>query len=159
RLDLDPALVEDIVMGCAYPEAEQGGNIARITSFRAGFPETLGGMTVNRFCGSSMSAVHIAVGQILAGAGDCYICAGVESMTRVPRGGFQPSPHPSLLGGFPEVYMARGHTAERVAERFGISRAEQEAMAVESHAKATRAREQGLLREEITAVQTPDGTV
>ena len=157
KLDLDPARVEDIIMGCAYPEAEQGGNLARIASFRAGFPETLGGMTVNRFCGSSMSAVHIAAGQILAGAGDCYICAGVESMTRVPMGGFNPSPNPTLLGNFPEVYMSMGHTAERVAERFGISREAQEAMAVESHAKAAGARERGLFLAEITAVQTPDG--
>src|SRR5690606_4118307 len=77
NLDLDPASIEDVIMGCAYPEAEQGMNIARIASFRAGFPETLGGATVNRFCGSSMTAVHFAAGQIMLGAGDAFICAGV----------------------------------------------------------------------------------
>lgn len=159
KLDLDPILVEDVIMGCAYPEAEQGANIARIASFRAGFPDTLGGATVNRFCGSSMTAVHFAAGQVLLGAGECFICAGVESMTRVPMGGFNASPNPTLLANFPEVYMSMGHTAERVAERFGISRVEQEAMAVQSHAKAASARERGLLAEEITPVQTPDGLV
>lgn len=159
KLDLDPVHVEDIIMGCAYPEAEQGGNIARIASFRAGFPETLGGATVNRFCGSSMTALHFAAGQVLMGAGECFICAGVESMTRVPMGGFNPSPNPALLSSFPEVYMSMGHTAERVAERFGIGREEQEAMAVESHAKAASARERGLFLDEITPVQTPDGLV
>ncbi|MCB2792138.1 acetyl-CoA C-acyltransferase, partial [Listeria monocytogenes] len=78
KLDLDPALLEDVVMGCAYPEAEQGMNIARIASFRAGFPQSLGGATLNRFCGSSMSAVHYAAGQVLLGAGEAFIAAGVE---------------------------------------------------------------------------------
>jgi acetyl-CoA acyltransferase len=159
KLDLDPSLVEDVIMGCAYPEAEQGTNIARIASFRAGFPETLGGATVNRFCGSSMTAVHFAAGQVMLGAGDCFICAGVESMTRVPMGGFNASPNPTLLANFPEVYFSMGQTAERVAERFAISRLEQEVMAVQSHAKAASAREQGLLAEEITPVQTPEGLV
>src|SRR5690606_38557091 len=98
-------------------------------------------------------------GQILMGAGECFICAGVESMTRVPMGGFNASPNPALLSSFPEVYLSMGHTAERVAERYGISRDEQEAMAVESHAKAARARESGLFLNEITAVQTPAGWV
>lgn len=97
KLDLDPALLEDVVMGCAYPEAEQGMNIARIASFRAGFPQSLGGATLNRFCGSSMSAVHYAAGQVLLGAGEAFIAAGVESMTRVPMGGFNLSPNPALL--------------------------------------------------------------
>lgn len=92
KLDLDPSKLEDVIMGCAYPEAEQGMNIARIASFRAGFPETLGGATVNRFCGSSMTSVHFAAGQILLGAGEAFLCAGVESMTRVPMGGFNISP-------------------------------------------------------------------
>ncbi|MGL4318155.1 MAG: thiolase family protein [Pseudomonas sp.] len=159
KLDLDPAEVEDVIMGCAYPEAEQGMNIARIASFRAGFPETLGGATVNRFCGSSMTAIHFAAGQILLGAGEAFICAGVESMTRVPMGGFNISPNPALMQSFPQVYMAMGHTAEEVAKRFEISREEQEAMAVESHAKATAAREQGLLADEIVPITTPDGLI
>ena len=159
RLDLDPALLEDVIMGCAYPEAEQGTNIARIASFRAGFPDTLGGVTVNRFCGSSMTAIHFAAGQIMLGAGEAFIAAGVESMTRVPMGGFNPSANPDLLQSFPEVYMAMGHTAEEVARRFEVSREEQDELAVLSHAKAAKAREEGLLADEIVPVTTPDGVV
>lgn len=159
RLDLNPALVEDVIMGCAYPEGEQGTNIARIASFRAGFPETLGGVTVNRFCGSSMTAIHFAAGQLMLGAGEAYIAAGVESMTRVPMGGFTPSPNPTLLQEFPEVYMAMGHTAEEVARRFEVSREDQDALAVLSHSKAAKAREAGLLADEIVPVTTPDGVV
>lgn len=159
RLGLDPARLEDVIMGCAYPEAEQGMNIARIASFRAGFPETLGGATLNRFCGSSMSAVHYAVGQIAIGAGEAFLCAGVESMTRVPMGGFNLSPNPTLLADYPEVYMAMGHTAEEVARRYAISRTDQEAMAVESHAKALRARELGLFADELLTIDTPQGRV
>lgn len=159
KLDLDPALLEDVVMGCAYPEAEQGMNIARIASFRAGFPQSLGGATLNRFCGSSMSAVHYAAGQVLLGAGEAFIAAGVESMTRVPMGGFNLSPNPALLQDYPAVYMSMGQTAENVAERYAVSRVEQEEMAVRSHAKAVAAREAGLLREEIVAIDTPAGRV
>jgi acetyl-CoA acyltransferase len=159
KLDLDPGAIEDVIMGCAYPEAEQGMNIARIASFRAGFPETLGGATVNRFCGSSMTAVHFAAGQILLGAGEAFICAGVESMSRVPMGGFNTSPNPTLLSDFPAVYMSMGHTAEQVAKRFAVSRSEQEAMAVASHAKATNARERGLFVEEIVPIDTSAGLI
>lgn len=159
KLGLEPAELEDVIMGCAYPEAEQGMNIARIASFRAGFPETLGGATVNRFCGSSMTAVHFAAGQIMLGAGEAFLCAGVESMTRVPMGGFNISSNPALLESFPQVYMAMGHTAEEVAKRFAIGRAEQEAMAVESHAKAATAQANGLLVDEIIPIDTADGLV
>jgi acetyl-CoA acyltransferase len=159
KLDLDPAALEDVIMGCAYPEAEQGMNIARIASFRAGFPETLGGATINRFCGSSMSSVHYAAGQIMLGAGDAFLCAGVESMTRVPMGGFNISPNPTLMQDMPQVYMPMGLTAEEVAKRFDISRSEQEAMAVESHAKAANARERGMFLDEIVPVTTPDSVV
>ncbi|MFP6851314.1 MAG: thiolase family protein [Pseudomonas sp.] len=159
KLNLDPAEIEDVIMGCAYPEAEQGMNIARIASFRAGFPETLGGATVNRFCGSSMTAVHFAAGQIMLGAGEAFICAGVESMTRVPMGGFNLSPNPTLLESFPQVYMSMGHTAEQVAERFTVSRNDQDTMAVHSHAKASFARDNGLLNDEIIAITTPEGSI
>src|SRR6267142_5195355 len=94
RLGLEPALVEDVLMGCAYPEGEQGTNVARIATLLAGFPDTVAGATINRFCGSSMTAVHYAAGQIAIGAGEAFICAGVESMTRVPQGGFSFSPNP-----------------------------------------------------------------
>lgn len=159
RSGLDARLIEDLIMGCAYPEAEQGMNLARITGFLAGLPETVAGATVNRFCGSSMTSIHFAAGQIQLGAGDAFICAGVESMTRVPMGGFNLSPNPRLLAEFPQAYMPMGQTAEIVAERFDISRADQEAMAVDSHAKAARAREQGLLAAEIVPIDTPNGVV
>ncbi|MBD9516531.1 thiolase family protein [Pseudomonas sp. PDM22] len=159
RSGLDARLIEDLIMGCAYPEAEQGMNLARITGFLAGLPETVAGATVNRFCGSSMTSIHFAAGQIQLGAGDAFICAGVESMTRVPMGGFNLSPNPRLLAEFPQAYMPMGQTAELVAERFGISRADQEAMAVDSHAKAAHAREQGLLTAEIVPIDTPNGVV
>ncbi|AYF87505.1 thiolase family protein [Pseudomonas sp. DY-1] len=159
RLDIDPRQIEDLILGCAYPEAEQGMNLARITGFLAGLPETVAGATVNRFCGSSMSAIHFAAGQIMLGAGEAFICGGVESMTRVPMGGFNISPNPKLVDGYPQAYMAMGHTAEVVAGRYGISRIEQEAMAVESHRKATQAREQGRLQDELIAIETPDGLV
>ena len=96
RVDLDPALLEDVIMGCAYPEGAQGNNIARIVALLAGLPQEVGGMTVNRFCGSSMQAIHIAAAQIEAGMGDAFLCAGVESMTMVPQGGLSFSPHPDL---------------------------------------------------------------
>lgn len=159
RSGLDASLIEDLIMGCAYPEAEQGMNLARITGFLAGLPESVAGTTVNRFCGSSMTAIHFAAGQIQLGAGDAFICAGVESMTRVPMGGFNVSPNPRLLAEFPQAYMPMGQTAEIVAERFGISRADQETLAAGSHAKAARAREQGLLAGEIVAIDTPAGVV
>lgn len=159
RSGLDARLIEDLIMGCAYPEAEQGMNLARITGFLAGLPETVAGATVNRFCGSSMTSIHFAAGQIQLGAGDAFICAGVESMTRVPMGGFNLAPNPRLLAEFPQAYMPMGQTAEIVAERFGISRADQEAMAVDSHAKAAHAREQGLLAAEIVPIDTPNGVV
>lgn len=159
RSGLDASLIEDLIMGCAYPEGEQGMNLARITGFLAGLPDTVAGATVNRFCGSSMTAIHFAAGQIQLGAGDAFICAGVESMTRVPMGGFTLSPNPRLLAEFPQAYMPMGQTAEIVAERFGISRNDQEALAVDSHTKATRAREQGLLAGEIVAIETPNGVI
>ncbi|MGH8355227.1 MAG: thiolase family protein [Pseudomonas sp.] len=158
-LDIDPAGIEDLILGCAYPEAEQGMNLARITGFLAGLPDTVAGATVNRFCGSSMSAVHFAAGQIQLGAGDAFVCAGVESMSRVPMGGFNPSPNPRLLRDFPQAYMAMGQTAEIVAERYGISRRDQEVMAIESHAKAASARFQGYFEREIVPIKTPEGLV
>lgn len=92
RADLDPALIEDIILGCAYPEASQGNNLARIVGLLAGLPHEVGGMTVNRFCGSSMQAVHIAAAQIEAGMGEAFLCVGIESMSMVPQGGFNFSP-------------------------------------------------------------------
>jgi len=153
RTDLDPALLEDVILGCAYPEASQGNNLARIVGLLSGLPREVGGMTVNRFCGSSMSAIHIAAANIEAGLGDAFLCVGVESMTQVPQGGFNFSPNPWLQE-YTDAYVSMGRTAENVAQRYGIPRAEQERMALESHHKAAAAREQGRLRDEIVRIQT-----
>ena len=158
RTDLDPALLEDIILGCAYPEASQGNNLARIVGLLAGLPHEVGGMTVNRFCGSSMQAVHIAAAQIEAGRGDAFLCVGVESMTAVPQGGFNFSPSPELLANT-DAYISMGETAENVARRWNVSRADQEAFAVESHRKAAAARAEGRLAGEIVPVRLASGDI
>jgi acetyl-CoA acyltransferase len=114
-------------------------------------------MTVNRFCGSSMSVIQIAAAQIEAGIGEAYLCAGVESMSMVPQGGFNRSPNPELQANFPDAYISMGQTAENVAQRYSISRHDQEVMAVESHRKAAQAREQGRLRDEIVPIRLESG--
>ena len=166
RLGLEPALVDDVLMGCAYPEGEQGTNVARIATLLAGFPDTVAGATINRFCGSSMTAVHYAAGQIAIGAGEAFICAGVESMTRVPQGGFSFSPNPRFRGPntpvaeFPiETYVSMGQTAENVADRYGISRIDQETFALASQEKAAAAIAEGRLSAELVPVEIPDGIV
>ena len=158
RTDLDPALLEDLILGCAYPEASQGNNLARIVGLLAGLPHEVGGMTVNRFCGSSMQAVHIAAAQIEAGMGEAFLCVGVESMTMVPQGGFNFSPSPELKENT-DAYISMGETAENVAQRWNVSRADQEAFAVESHRKAAEARVQGRLAGEIVPVRLASGDV
>lgn len=159
RTGVNPHDIEDLILGCAYPEGEQGSNIARIVAFLAGLPVEVAGTTVNRFCGSAMTAVHMAAGQIAIGAGEVFVCAGVESMSRVPDGGFNPSPNPALLARYPQAYMKMGETAEVVAERYRVARAAQEALSVQSHRKAAAAQEAGRLRDEIVPVVTPDGVV
>jgi acetyl-CoA acyltransferase len=156
RTDLDPALLEDVILGCAYPEASQGNNLARIVGLLAGLPHEVGGMTVNRFCGSSMQAVHIAAAQIEAGMGEAFLCVGVESMTMVPQGGFNFSPNPELQART-DAYISMGETAENVAERWHVSRADQETFAVESHRKAAAARAEGRLAGEIVPVRLASG--
>jgi acetyl-CoA acyltransferase len=157
RTDLDPALLEDIILGCAYPEGPQGNNLARLVGFLAGLPQHVGGMTVNRFCGSSMSAIHIAAAQIEAGMGDAFIAAGVESMSMVPQGGLTFDPSPDLLQHYPEAYISMGETAENVAQRYKVARADQEVLAFHSHRKAAQAREAGRLRDEIVPIITAEG--
>jgi acetyl-CoA acyltransferase len=166
RTGVDPAAIEDVLLGCAYPEAEQGSNIARIAALLAGLPIGLGAATVNRFCGSAMSAIHIAAGQIAIGAGEAFICGGVESMTRVPQGGFNPAPNPRFrrrghaVGDIAiEAYIAMGETAENVAARWQVTRDAQEELAFESQRKAAVAQAAGRLDEELVTVETPDGPV
>ncbi|WP_420902550.1 thiolase family protein [Sphingobium algorifonticola] len=156
---VDPRDVEDVILGCAFPEGEQGMNVARLVTLIADLPLSIGAMTVNRFCGSSMSAVHMAVGQIAIGAGDVYLCGGVESMSRIPLAGFNPLPNPALMKARPGAYMGMGDTAENVATQFHVDRATQEAFAVASHRKAGVARSEGRFTDEIIPVQTRNGTV
>ena len=150
--------IEDVVMGCAFPEGEQGFNIARLTVLLAELPITIGGITMNRFCGSSMSAVHYAAGQIAMGAGEVFIAAGVESMSRVPMTGFNPMPNPELAKRS-AAYVGMGDTAENVAKKYDLSRKAQEAFAVTSQQKAGAAIEKGAFKDEIVPITLPDGTV
>jgi acetyl-CoA acyltransferase len=166
RLGIEPSLIEDVVMGCAYPEGEQGTNVGRIAALLAGFPDTVGGATINRFCGSSMTAVHYAAGQIAIGAGEAFVCAGVESMTRVPQGGFSFSPNPRFKGSNTpiaecpiETYVSMGQTAENVAARYHVPRLDQERFALVSQHKAAAAFAAGRLSAELIAVSTADGLV
>jgi acetyl-CoA acyltransferase len=153
RTGVSPSSIEDVIVGCAFPEGEQGYNIGRMASLHAGFPQSVPGMTVNRFCGSSMQAAHIAAGAIQLGAGEAFICAGVESMSHVPMGGFNPSPHPDVLTTIPGAYMSMGETAENVARQWGISRTDQERFAVTSQQRAAAAREAGLFADEIVSIR------
>ncbi len=151
--------IEDLILGCAFPEGEQGFNVSRLVSLMAGLPRSLGAMTVNRFCGSSMSSVHIAAGSIQMGAGDAFICAGVESMTRVPMMGFNPLPHPQFAKDMPGAYMGMGDTAENVAAKWEITRREQEEFAVRSHQRASAAQAAGKFNDEIVAITGRKGTI
>ncbi len=159
NLELDPNLVEDIIVGTAFPEGEQGFNLARIISFLSDLPESVPGVTINRFCGSSMQAIHDAAGRIAMGAGEVFIAGGVESMSRIPMTGFNPMPNPKLSESSPEVFTSMGITAENVAKKYDISRNIQEEFAVESHYKASKAAEQGAFQSEIISIETAKGTV
>lgn len=158
-LNLDPALIEDLIVGTAFPEGEQGFNLARIITFLTELPETVPGVTINRFCGSSMQAIHDAAGRIVMGAGDAFIAGGVESMTRIPMSGFNPMPNPRLSEDYPEAFTSMGITAENLASKHGIDRETQEEFAIESHARASKARESGAFVDEIVPIDTADGIV
>lgn len=159
RTNAPVADLEDLILGCAFPEGEQGFNVARLIVNIANLPLSMGGVTVNRFCGSSMQAIHQAVGAIASGAGQAFICAGVESMSRIPMGGFNPLPNPALVKTFPQAYISMGETAENLARKYSIPRADQEKYALASHQKAVLAREAGRTKDEITAITTADGKV
>ncbi len=151
--------IEDLILGCAYPEGEQGFNMARLVGFLAGLPLSVTGTTVNRFCGSSMQAIHMAAGAIQMSAGEVFICAGTESMTHLPMTGYNPMPNPALYKAMPGAYMGMGETAENLAKQYGLSRAEQEAFSVLSHQKAAAAQAAGKLSDEIIAIDTSKGLV
>ena len=144
--------IEDLLMGCAFPEAEQGFNIGRIVVQRAGLPNSIAGVTVNRFCASSMTTIQMAAGYIQMGAGEVFLCGGVESMTRIPMGGFNPMPNPALAETYPQAYISMGETAENLAKKYEVSRDDQEAFAISSHHKAAKAQKDGLFKDEIVPI-------
>ena len=159
RNRIAPADFDDLILGCAYPEAEQGYNIGRLVSSLSGFPESVPGMTINRLCGSSMHAVISAASSIQSGWGDCYMCAGVESMSRVKRRGFNWSPNPKLSIDWPQAYVEMGVTAENVADKWSISRTDQEEFALQSHLKSSNAIELGHFHDELIEIQSDSGAV
>ncbi len=158
RTGVNTREIEDLILGCAFPEGEQGFNVARLVANIAELPLSVAGTTVNPFCGSSMQSIHIAAGAIQMGAGHAFICGGVESMSRIPMGGFNPLPNPALFDVFPQAYIGMGETAENLARKYSISRERQEAFAVSSQQKAAAARVAGKLADEITSITAPDGT-
>ena len=158
RTNVAPDAIEDLIVGCAFPEGEQGLNVARMIGLLAGLPQSTGGVTVNRFCGSSMQSVHMAAGAIRMNAGEAFICAGVESMSRIPMSGFNPMPNPALAASS-AAYIGMGETAENVARRYEIPRAAQEAFAVRSQGRAASAQQAGRLADEIVPIATKAGVV
>src|SRR3954468_18221843 len=159
---LNPAEIEDVIMGCAFPEAEQGMNVARIASLRAGLPVEISAMTVNRFCSSGLQAIAIAADRIAAGASDIFIAGGTESMTMIPMGGHKVSCNPWLVENYPDAYLSMGLTAERLAQRFGITREMADEFSLNSHKKALAAIAAGKFEDEIVPVAvsftTPNGS-
>ena len=158
---INTADIEDMLMGCAFPEAEQGFNLARIVTNLAGLPVSVAGATINRFCGSSMTSIQMAAGYAQMGAGEAFICAGVESMSRIPMGGFNPMPNPALGELYPQAYMGMGETAENLAKKYSIDRAAQEKFSYESHMKAAKAAAGGGFKDEIVPIGdvATDGTI
>lgn len=149
---LDPSLVEDVVLGCAFPEGEQGLNLGRAAAIRAGLPTSVPGFTINRFCSSGLNAIAIAAQQIQTGSAEIVVAGGVESMSRVPMGGHTPRPHPEIVSTYPELYISMGHTAENVCARFNVSREDCDAFALRSHMRAAAAIDAGRFKDEIVPV-------
>ncbi len=145
-------MVDDFIVGCSFPEAEQGLNIGRVLAQLAGFPDAVPGMVVNRFCSSGLQAIALAAQNIMVGWNDIVLAGGVESMTRVPMGGFINRPHPDWTDEYPDVYMSMGSTAENVANRYNISREEQDEFAVRSNNLAAEAQEKGYFDDEIVPI-------
>lgn len=151
--------IDDILVGCAYPEGEQGYNIGRMMTHLANLPSSVPGSTINRLCGSSMQAIMVAASNINSGWGDCFVCGGIESMSRVKRRGFNWSQHPGLTVKYPQAYINMGETAENVAKEFNISRLEQEEFALNSHQRATEAISNGKFENEIVAITLENGSL
>jgi len=140
---VDPKDIDDVIMGCAMPEGEQGLNVARLAGMRAGLPHTVPGFTVNRFCASGLESIAIAASRIALGQADVILAGGVESMSLIPMGGNKPAPNPVMAVDYPEAYIGMGNTAERVAEKYNVTREEQDAFALRSHQRAADAIREG----------------
>jgi len=160
-----PEMVDDVIVGCAFPEGSQGMNVARQAVFLGGLPDSVPGMTINRFCSSGLQTIAMAAERIMAGGAEIMIAGGVESMSQVPMGGVSFQPNPDLTRERPEVYINMGLTAENIADKYGVSREDQDQFALKSHQKAVRAWEEGYFEEQITPIDvvhkyvTADGEV
>ncbi|TLM65484.1 MAG: acetyl-CoA C-acyltransferase [Deltaproteobacteria bacterium] len=152
RTAAEPERIDDVILGCAFPEAEQGMNVARIAALKAGLPVTVPAQTVNRFCASGLQAIAAAAERIIAGGADCIVAGGTESMTMVPMPGHTFRANPALVGSWPEVYAGMGITAEILAARYAIDRTAQDAFAAASHRKAAAAQAAGAFDAELVAV-------
>ncbi|MGZ4113069.1 MAG: thiolase family protein, partial [Tumebacillaceae bacterium] len=157
--ELDLAEVEDVIIGCAIPEGEQGMNLGRIVALRAGLPTNVPGVTVNRFCSSGLQTIAMAAEKIMCGFAETVVAGGVESMSMVPMVGNKLAPNPWLVDNLPEIYMGMGHTAEQVAQRFGVTREMQDEFAVRSHQRAAAAIAEGKFKDEIVPVTVRNVTV
>lgn len=153
RANIDPSLIEDVIIGCAFPEGEQGMNVSRVASFVAGLPIDVPAMTINRFCSSGLQSIALAAERVMTGFADCVVAGGVESMTLIPMGGVKFSANPGLVSKWPETYASMGITAELVAEKYGITREEQDQFALNSHMKAIKAIKEGKFADEIVPVE------
>ena len=159
RTKIDPMRIDDILLGCAFPEGEQGMNVARIASLKAGVPCQVPAQTINRFCSSGLQSIALAAERIMAGFADCIIAGGTESMTTVPMGGNKYSANPGLVSGWPETFASMGITAELVVDKYQISRDDQDAFAVDSHKKAAEAIGAGRFSDEIIPVEVEKTTI
>src|SRR5207245_3070785 len=150
---LDPSEIEDVILGCAMPEAEQGNNVARVASLRAGLPVTCAAMTINRFCSSGLQAIALASERIMAGSAEVIVAGGTESMSLIPMGGFHFSPNPYLMEHYPDTYLSMGLTAENLARKYEITREQQDQFALRSHQRALAAIAQGRFKEEVVPLE------
>jgi acetyl-CoA acyltransferase len=157
--ELDPNEIEDVILGCAMPEGEQGMNVARIASLRAGLPVEVSGLTINRFCSSGLQSIAMAAERIMAGGADVIVAGGTESMSMIPMGGNKISPNPWLVENNPGAYLSMGLTAERVGQRFGITREQSDEFSLRSHRKALAAIEAGKFADETVPVPVTFTTV
>ncbi len=164
RAGIEPGQMDDVILGCAFPEGEQGMNVARVALARAGLPSSVPGMTINRFCSSGLQAIAIACEKVMCGFADIVVAGGTESMSMIPMGGLKQAPNPHIMETYPQLYMAMGLTAEEVARRWKVSREDQDAFALASHQKAAAAIKEGRFKDEIVPIRTwvrrefPDGS-